>query len=132
MSAKATILFDGVCNLCNASVRFIIANDPAAHFRFAPLESEPGRAALAAFGQASAAPASIIVIDADGLHERSDAALRIAAGLRQPWRTLALLARVPVRLRDPVYTWIARNRYRWFGRRASCPVPTPEQRARFL
>jgi predicted DCC family thiol-disulfide oxidoreductase YuxK len=130
--AAVTVLFDGVCNLCNGSVRFIIANDPAGRFRFAALQSKAGEAALRAAGREPCGLSSIVVIDADGVHDRSEAALRIAAGLRGPWRALTLLRVIPARARDPVYDWIARNRYRWFGRRDSCALPTPEGRERFV
>ena len=132
LNAPATIIFDGICNLCNQSVWFIMANDPSANFRFAARQSEAGAAALRAAGRDPASVESIIVIDDTGLHQRSDAALRIAAGLRYPWPALGLLRAVPKHLRDAIYDAIARNRYRWFGRRSICAVPTAEQRARFL
>ena len=109
-----------------------MANDPSATFRFAARQSEAGAAALRAAGRDPASVESIIVIDDTGVYERSDAALRIAAGLRSPWPALALLRAVPKHLRDAMYDAIARNRYRWFGRRSVCAVPTAEQRARFL
>ncbi len=128
---RAVILFDGYCNLCNGSVRFIIANDPDAHFAFAASQSAAGFAALRAAGH-PAAPDGIVLIDRHGLSERSEAALRIASRLRAPWSALGLLRAVPVHIRDPLYAWIARNRYRWFGRRSTCSVPAPGQRERFL
>ena len=109
-----------------------MANDPDGRFRFAALQSEAGAAALRAAGRDPAGLSSIVLIDAEGVHDRSDAALRIAAGLRAPWPALALLRLMPVRVRDSVYDWIARNRYRWFGQRDSCALPAPDQRARFL
>ena len=132
MRIPATILFDGMCDFCNESVRFIIANDPAAKFYFSAPQSDAGIAALRAAGRDPAAITSIILIDDAGLHERSDAALRIAAGLRFPWRALGLLRAVPSHLRNAVYDAIARNRYRWFGVRSSCALPTTAQRDRFL
>jgi predicted DCC family thiol-disulfide oxidoreductase YuxK len=127
-----TVLFDGVCNLCNATVRFIIANDPTGHVCFASLQSAAGTRALAAFGRDPADSASIVLIDGGAVYDRSTAALRIARGLRAPWRWVALLEAVPVAVRDPVYDWIARNRYRWFGRRDVCAPPTAGERSRFL
>lgn len=127
-----TVLFDGGCNVCDATVRFIIANDPADGFRFASLQSAAGARALARFGREPVGAASVIVLDGGHLYERSAAALHIARGLRAPWRWLAALERVPAGLRDPVYDLIARNRYRWFGRRDVCTRPAAVDRSRFL
>jgi predicted DCC family thiol-disulfide oxidoreductase YuxK len=127
------VLFDGVCNLCEGTVRFAIERDPAARFRFAPLQSSLGRALLAHHGLDPDALDAVVLVDGDGAHERSTAALRIAAGLRAPWRWLApILLWIPRALRDAVYGGVARHRYAWFGRRDECLVPTPEIRARFL
>jgi predicted DCC family thiol-disulfide oxidoreductase YuxK len=131
MENTATVLFDGTCNFCAASVKFMIANDPAGYFRFAALQSDAGIVALRAAGRDPATIESIVLLDNEGFHERSDAALRIAAGLRLPWRALAVFRVIPGGLRDRVYDVIARNRYRWFGRRESCTLPTPAVRARF-
>ena len=128
------VLFDGVCNLCNATVRWIIERDRRKAFRFASLQS---RAAAEAGGELSMLehgrrPDSVVLIDAEGTHTRSEAAIRIGRHLGFPW-SLAGLARIlPRALRDAVYSGVARNRYRWFGRRDACQVPTPELRARFL
>jgi len=132
MENTAIVLFDGTCNFCDASVGFMIANDPAAHLRFAASRSDAGIAALRAAGRDPATVESIVLIDGDGLHERSDAALRIAARLRLPWRALAVFRALPAGWRDRAYDVVAHNRYRWFGRRESCRVPTPGDRARFL
>ncbi len=129
---RAVVLFDGVCHLCNAGVQFIIANDPRAHFQFAALQSDAGIATLRAAGREPAAAASIVVIDAAGFHQHSDAVLRIAADLRAPWCLAAALRVIPAALRDRVYTWVARNRYRWFGRRTTCSVPPAASATRFL
>lgn len=127
------VLFDGVCSLCAGVVRFAIARDPEARFRFAPLQSPLARALLDRHGCDPGALDTVVLVDGDGAHVRSSAALRIAAGLRGPWRALGpLLLRVPRPLRDAVYRWIARHRYRWFGRRDECLVPAPEIRSRFL
>ena len=126
------ILFDGVCNLCNASVRWIIEKDPRRIFRFASLQSAAGRAALAASGTTVPPLESVVLIDRTGAHTRSDAAIRIARRLGLPWSAVALALLVPRRLRDAVYAWVAGNRYRWFGRRESCLRPTPELAGLFL
>jgi len=129
---RPTILFDGVCNLCNRSVRFVLARDPAERFAFAPLQSAKVRELLARGWLARGARTSIVLVEGERSFEKSDAMLRILAGLSSPWPALALLRVVPRRLRDAVYDWIAANRYRWFGQRAECMLPTPEQRRRFL
>jgi predicted DCC family thiol-disulfide oxidoreductase YuxK len=127
------VLFDGVCHLCAGVVRFAIARDPEARFRFAPLQSPLGRALLVRHGYDPEAIDAVVLVDGDGAHDRSTAALRLLAGLRTPWRRLAgPLLWLPRRLRDAGYDWIARHRYRWFGRSEDCLVPTPEVRARFL
>lgn len=126
------VLFDGLCNLCNAAVDFILRRDRAGVFRFAALQSEAGRALLARHGLPDLDPGSMVLIEGGRAYQRSTAALRIARRLRFPWPLLAALLVIPVSLRDPVYGWIARNRYRLFGRRDSCRVPTDKERARFL
>ncbi len=126
------ILFDGVCNLCNGSVQFIIARDPAAQFRFAPLDSPAARRLIGESGVSSPLPDSMVLVEQGRLYTRSDAALRITRRLRFPWPLLYAVVILPRRLRNALYDLIARNRYRWFGKRDACMVPTPELRARFL
>ena len=131
-AGRPVILFDGVCNLCTAAVRFVIERDPAARLSFASLQSDAARRLLEEAGRLESLPDSIVLLDEQGVHTRSDAALRIAAGLRSPWSLAAGLTVVPKALRDRAYDFVARNRYRWFGTRAACLVPTPELQARFL
>jgi predicted DCC family thiol-disulfide oxidoreductase YuxK len=126
------ILFDGVCNFCAWSVRFVIARDPRAVFRFAPLQSDAGRRLLRDHGLDEGAMDSFVLVEGSGAWRESDAALRVCRHLRGPWRMLAALRVFPRPLRDPVYRFIARNRYRWFGRADQCLVPTPSLRSRFL
>ena len=128
----AVVLFDGVCNLCNGSVLFVIARDPSARFRFAALDSEAARRLLRECGVSSALPDSVALIEGCTVYTRSSAALRVARRLRFPWPLIYGLIMVPRPLRDAVYDWIARHRYRWFGKREVCMVPTPELRSRFL
>ena len=128
------ILFDGVCNLCNGFVRFVIARDPPGRFRFAALQSDAARRLL---GEPAAAagtlPASFVLVEGDRVFRQSTAALRIARGLGFPWRLAYALIAVPRPLRDWAYDVVARHRYQWFGRRDACMmVPTPDLRARFL
>jgi predicted DCC family thiol-disulfide oxidoreductase YuxK len=126
------VLFDGVCNLCNGSVRFIIERDPHKHFQFAPLQSEAATRLIRASPDSLALPDSIVLIDDGRLYVRSAAALRIARRLRFPWPALWLFMVVPRPIRDRVYDLIARHRYRWFGKSDTCMVPTQEIRDRFL
>lgn len=129
---KILVLFDGVCNLCNASVQFIIRRDRHDRFRFASLQSDAARAILQRFNINPETMHSVIVIDGDKVYERSDAAIRIASGLGGIWRLLSSLRVLPRRLRDFIYNLIARHRYSWFGKRNECMIPTPELRSRFL
>ena len=124
------LLFDGVCTLCNGFVRFVIARDPAGRFQFAPLQSDAARRVLGA--APPPLPDSLILVEDGRLFTRSTAALRVARGLRFPWPLAYVFVVVPRPVRDWVYDAVARNRYRWFGRRDVCMVPTPELRARFL
>ena len=131
----ALILFDGVCNLCNGFVQLVIRHDPAGRFQFAALQSEAGRAVLAAHGLDANAVASepeSVLLEVDGLlYSHSDAVLRIAQGLGGPWRLLLAGRLLPRTWRDAAYRFVARHRYRWFGRQESCWLPTPELKARF-
>ena len=131
-SVKAVILFDGVCNLCNASVNFVIDRDPGGHFVFSSLQSEAARPLLQRHRLAQNALDSIILIETDRAYTHSTAALRIARRLKGPWPLLYAFIVVPRPVRDAVYRVIARNRYRWFGKSETCRVPTPALRRRFL
>jgi predicted DCC family thiol-disulfide oxidoreductase YuxK len=128
------VLFDGVCNLCNASVRFIIERDPSARFKFAAQQSGAGQALLAEHGLAldEGVSDSIVLIEHGQMWRESAAALRIVSGLGGPWRVLGWLRVIPRPVRDMGYHFLARNRYRWFGKTEECRIPTPELRARFL
>jgi predicted DCC family thiol-disulfide oxidoreductase YuxK len=126
------ILFDGVCNLCNGFINFLIDHDPDEHFRFAPLQWDGARALLESCGTIDTDMRSIVLVDDSGCYSRSSAVLRIFSRLSGPWRYLRFLRFFPAWLRDPVYDLVARNRYRWFGRRDVCRVPTPELLGRFL
>ena len=131
---SSIVLFDGVCNFCNASVQFIIDHDPAKRFAFAPLQSDVGKELLRERGVAApdGDPDTIILVDGDRVHMRSGAALRIARHLAGAWKLLAAFLVVPWFLRDLAYVIFAKNRYRLFGRSDTCRLPTPEFRARFL
>jgi predicted DCC family thiol-disulfide oxidoreductase YuxK len=129
---RPIVLFDGACNLCNASVLFLIDRDPHARFRFAPLQSETGRRLLEKHRLTSPPVDSVVLIEGDRAWTESDAALRIARHLGGVWGVASLFKIVPRGLRDGLYRWVARHRYAWFGRQESCRLPTPELRARFL
>ncbi len=126
------ILFDGVCSLCNAAVRWIIAHDRKAQFRFAALESAAGRVLLASAGAQSDRPDSLVLIENRRARWHSDAVIAVAVRLGLPWSLARAVIILPRGVRDGVYRWVARNRYRWFGIRQACMVPTPQLRARFL
>lgn len=126
------VLFDGVCNLCNGSVQFLLRRDRARRFRFAALQSAAGQAALRRHGLSLAELETIVVIHGDRALTRSAAALCLARHLPWPWPLLAAFTIAPRPLRDALYAWVSRNRYSWFGRRDSCLLPGPELADRFL
>ena len=126
------IVFDGVCNLCNTLVQFVIARDPKGRFQFAPMQSESGRRVLRESGAGEPYPDSIVLVESSQIYVGSTAALRIARQLGLPWSLAYGLIVVPRPVRDWVYTLVANHRYKWFGRRQTCMVPTPDVRARFL
>ena len=129
---QAIILFDGVCNLCNASVNTIIDRDPAGRFRFASLQSEVGKALAAEHGIDARELSSMVLIESGRAYLRSTATLRVYRRLRGPIRLLWPFILVPRPIRDAVYNFVAKRRYRWFGKREMCRLPTEADRARFL
>jgi predicted DCC family thiol-disulfide oxidoreductase YuxK len=131
-SEPAIILFDGVCNLCAGVVRFVAPRDPAGRFRFAPLQSPVGRSLLERHGLPPDAVDTFVVIDGSRCLTQSDAVLALFTRLGAPWSWLGWLRVVPSGVRNRIYAVVVRNRYRWFGRKESCMVPSPELRARFL
>ena len=135
MSAAASpehpiVFFDGVCGLCNASVDRLLRWDRHAVLRFAPLQGATAERLLPAM--LTGHIGTLVLLDADGLHLRSEAALRTLKYVHGPWRLLAGLRAVPRAVRDGVYDIIARRRYEWFGKKESCRVPSPHERERFL
>ncbi|RYY85477.1 MAG: thiol-disulfide oxidoreductase DCC family protein [Chitinophagaceae bacterium] len=126
------VLFDGVCNYCNAIVNWVMRIDRRAVFRFASLQSERGQELLRQYGLPAGELGSVVLIEKGKAHTKSDAVLRIAHHL--PWwlQEARLLSIVPRPFRDAIYDTIARNRYKWFGKKEACVVPTAEQRSRFL
>lgn len=128
-----TILFDGVCNFCDAFVNWIIARDRRGLFRFAPLQSPAGERLQREHGLDPTALDTLVLIEGGGrVYRKSGAALRVLRRLRRPWPFLFVLIAVPAFIRDFAYDFFARRRYRWFGRKDECMVPAPEVRERFL
>ena len=128
----AIVLFDGVCNFCDSSVNFIIEHDRAGYFRFAPLQTEIGQALLAEHHIDNIETDSVILIEDEKAYTHSSAALRIARKLDGVWSWLYFLIVVPRPIRDFFYKIFARYRYRLFGKKDVCMMPTPEIRVRFL
>lgn len=129
---KPIIVFDAMCVLCSANAQFVINNDGRGHFLLASMQGEVGSAIYRKFGIDPSAPDTIVVVTGDHALRDSDAVLSIYEGLGWPWRMLSALKVIPRVLRDPAYRLIARNRYRIFGKRETCWLPTPEQAARVL
>jgi len=130
--SAAVVLFDGVCNLCNGAVQFILRRDPRGVFRFASLQSEIGQALLRQHQLPEISVGTIVLIEHGRAYTHSTAALRIARKLPGAWKASYAAILIPAAWRDAVYRYIARNRYRWFGRSEQCMLPRPEHRHRFL
>jgi predicted DCC family thiol-disulfide oxidoreductase YuxK len=130
--AHNLVLFDGVCNLCNGAVQFIIKRDPKKKFRFASLQSEIARQHIMALSPTEPELYSIILIKKGRAYDRSAAVLEIARDLSGLWRALYVFKIIPAFLRDAVYGWIARNRYRFFGKKDECMIPSADLKARFV
>jgi predicted DCC family thiol-disulfide oxidoreductase YuxK len=129
----AIILFDGVCNLCNGFVQFIIRHDSAGHFQFTSLQSEAGQKLLAQYGTTVAAsPETVVLIEQGRLYTHSTAVLHILSGLCGAWQLFYAGLLMPRVVRDALYRFVARHRYQWFGQQDACMLPTPELAQRFL
>ncbi len=126
------LLFDGVCNLCNGTVQFIIKHDKKAIFRFASLQSELAQNLLVQHQVSIKNLESVVLISQNRIFTHSDAPLEIAYLLGGFWRFFYIFKLIPYFFRNAIYNWIARNRYRWFGKEESCWLPTAELKARFL
>ncbi|MFS0674741.1 thiol-disulfide oxidoreductase DCC family protein [Ornithinibacillus sp. 179-J 7C1 HS] len=128
---RRIILFDGVCNFCNSSVQFIIKRDTKGLFKFSSLQSQIGEQLL----DENKIPNnldSFIYLEGDKVYDRSTAVLKVCKGLKGLWKLLYVFIVVPKPIRDMAYSYFAKNRYKWFGKRDACMIPTPEQRERFL
>lgn len=131
------LLYDGVCGLCNRAVQFVLPRDKSDRFRFAPLQSDLGAAALAKHGVIAADLNTVYVLtdygtDAEALKSKSDAVLAVLPWLGAFWRTLRVFKILPRVFRDRLYDWVAKRRYRFFGKYETCPLPSAETRAKFL
>lgn len=129
---RKIILFDGVCNLCNGTVQFLIKRDPDVQFSFASLQSEKGQALLKEYDLPTSDFKTFVYIREDRYFLKSSAALQVLKDLGGLWQLFYLFIVIPHPIRDYLYGIIVKNRYRWFGKRDSCMVPTPELKDRFL
>ncbi|MFL6653687.1 MAG: thiol-disulfide oxidoreductase DCC family protein [Sulfurifustis sp.] len=134
MSAnQSVVVFDGVCHLCNGWVQFLLRRDKAERFVFAPMQTETGRRLLRQHGLDPDSPVSFLLLEEGVAYTDSIAILRVLRQLGPFWKAIAVvLAAVPRLLRDPAYRFVARHRYRLFGRRAECMIPAPEDARRFI
>ncbi|MBC5636855.1 MULTISPECIES: thiol-disulfide oxidoreductase DCC family protein [Ornithinibacillus] len=128
---RRIILFDGVCNFCNSSVQFIIKRDTKGRYKFTSLQSPIGQQLLKE-NEIPDELDSFIYLEGNTVYYKSTAALKVCKGLKGPWKFMYAFIVVPRPIRDLVYGVIAKNRYKWFGKREKCMIPTPEQRERFL
>ena len=126
------ILFDGICNLCNGAVQFVIRHDKKKHFYFASLQSPLGQELLEEYELPQNEFNSFVLIEDGKAYTRSSAALRVAKELSGGWKLIYGFIIVPKFIRDGVYKFISKNRFKWFGQRESCMIPTPELKERFL
>ena len=132
IKGQQVILFDGVCNFCNASINFVIDHDPNKHFKFASLQSEFGNAILKKYQRNTTDFDSVILLKNNRIFTKSKAALEIAKDLCGFWKYLSLFSVLPSSILDFFYDLIAKNRYKIFGKSDSCRMPTPELKERFL
>jgi predicted DCC family thiol-disulfide oxidoreductase YuxK len=126
------ILFDGVCNLCNAWVRFVVRRDPAGIFRFAAQQSPIGQTIINEHLRNASQLSSVILLEENAIYTESDAVLQILARLTSHWSWIALLLIIPRPARDACYRFIVRHRYQWFGRTEACQIPSGNVKSRFV
>lgn len=130
---KKIVLFDGVCNLCDGAVQFIIKHDKKDVFRFASLQSETGKKLVSERGLDPASIDSVMLIEPGiAYYRKSTAALEISRDMSGGYRFLKNLLIIPEGLRDAIYDFVAKNRYKWFGKKEQCMIPSPELRSKFL
>jgi predicted DCC family thiol-disulfide oxidoreductase YuxK len=125
------ILFDGICNLCNRSVRFIIKRDPVGNFKFSSLQSNVGKKLLEKYRVRNDLN-SFILLENTHVYTKSSAALRVCMRLSGFWKILIVFIIIPKPIRDFIYDFIANNRYKWFGKSDHCKIPSPDEKERFF
>ena len=126
------MVFDGVCNFCSGTVRLVTFMDPEGLISFSPIQSAYGQSLCRGAGVDPADPTTFLFFDHGRALAATDAMAALATRLRRPWRWLRFVTMIPRPLRDGFYRWIATNRYRLFGKRTTCMVPSPKMRARFI
>ncbi|MGK0253875.1 MAG: putative DCC family thiol-disulfide oxidoreductase YuxK [Mariniflexile sp.] len=130
---KKLILFDGVCNLCNTSVQYVIKHDKKNSFMFTALQSEVGQQIIKDYNIDTSKTDSILLYTPEnGVVSKSTAALKIAQNLGFPQNVMSIFFIIPPFIRNGVYDYIAKNRYKWYGKKESCMIPTPELKSKFL
>jgi predicted DCC family thiol-disulfide oxidoreductase YuxK len=132
MDQHPVILFDGVCNFCNSAVNFVLKRNTSKHIRFAAMQSDAGQRLLQHYHLPLTTMESFVFIENGTAYQRSTAALKVCRYLRGLWPLCYGLIIVPPFIRDAFYNFIAHNRYKWFGRKDECMIPTPELKQRFL
>ena len=130
---KKLILFDGVCNLCNTSVQYVIKHDKKNSFMFTALQSEVGQQIIKDYNIDTSKTDSILLYTPQtGVVSKSTAALKIAQNLGFPQNVMSIFFIIPSFIRNGVYDYIAKNRYKWYGKKESCMIPTPQLKSKFL
>lgn len=126
------ILFDGVCNLCNGAVQFLLKRDKTKQFMFASLQSDAAKYILLQYNVKKLSMDSIVFIEDGKIYQKSTAVLRIIKYLNWPWTMISVASLLPLRFRDKMYDFIAMNRYTWFGKKDTCIMMLPEYKNRFI
>ena len=132
MHQHPIILFDGVCNLCNKAIQFVIKQDPKEIFVFASLQSDIGQQILKQYNLPLQQLSSFVLLQNDKIYTKSTAAIKVAQQLNGLWKCFYIFNLVPAFIRDGVYNFIAKNRYKWFGKQDNCMIPSPQLKQRFL
>jgi predicted DCC family thiol-disulfide oxidoreductase YuxK len=132
VNTQSTILFDGVCNFCNNAVNFVIKRDKKGIVKFAPLQSDVGLQLLKQYNLPTDDMKSFVFIDDGVAYTQSTAAIKVCKYLSGAWPLFKVFMIVPKFIRDGLYNWVAKNRYKWFGQKETCMIPTPDVSVRFL